>query len=108
MSLYQLRAHRKLLIWVRDHSTYACERRRAHLLLACLASFSPRHIVELCACSRSTLVRLLQRLDQFGLWALVDQRRFNGSHHPEYLRVRRRLPELIEHPPEHFGWGRSR
>ena len=108
MSLYQLRSHRKLLLWVRDHSTYACERRRAHILLACLASFSHRHIAHLCACARSTVVRLLGRLAQLGLWARVDPRRFNGSHHPEYLQVRRRLPELIAQPPEHFGWGRSR
>lgn len=108
ITLHQLRAHRKLLAWVKSHSPLASERQRAHVLLALTAGFSQPDAARACHCARSTVVRLTSRLRECGLWALVDRRRSNGAHHPHARRIRERLPELVRMPPERLGWGRSR
>ncbi len=95
------------LVFVRDFSTDATERRRASILLARGAGLSQRDAARATGVGRSTVQRTECLFKAEGLDGLVDRRRFNGHRVLRREEVLVLLPRLVAGQPPDFGWSRS-
>lgn len=102
----ECRDERKFLIWVKEHSDRACERKRAAILLAATACMTQHRIAEVVGCNRTTVSRTYRRWREHGRWGLVDQRRFGDREKPA-VKIRRLLKELCRNTPSDYGWSAS-
>ena len=95
------------LVFVRDFSTDATERRRACILLARSAGLTQRAAARAAGVARSTVQRTERLFETASLDGLADGRRHNGyrvSRRPEVLAL---LPRLVAGQPPDYGWSRS-
>ncbi len=95
------------LVFVRDFSTDATERRRATILLARSAGLSQRDAAFAAGVARSTVQRTERLFEEAHLDGLTDGRRLNGYRVPRRSAVLLLLPRLVTGQPGDYGWSRS-
>ncbi|HJN78132.1 MAG TPA: IS630 family transposase [Myxococcota bacterium] len=95
------------LVFLRDFSTDATERRRASILLARSAGLTQRDAAFAAGVARSTVQRTERLFESAELDGLTDGRRRNGYRvlrRPDVLAL---LPRLAAGQPPDYGWSRS-
>ena len=95
------------LVFVRDFSTDATERRRASILLARSAGLTQRDAAFAAGVARSTVQRTERLFEGGDLEGLVDGRRRNGYRVARRSEVLALLPRLVTGQPDDHGWSRS-
>jgi len=95
------------LVFVRDFSTDATERRRASILLARSAGLTQRDAAFAAGVARSTVQRTERLFEDADLEGLADGRRLNGYRVVRRSEVLALLPRLVTGQPDDYGWSRS-